>query len=178
MGRGTGAAIASGLQTSIKEMGIADEIKAVGADSTATNTGCKNGAIQGLEQLLNLLLQWIICSLHLNELPLRHLCKKYIGTKESRTQWKGHIGKDLASCKSLPVSSMSVKSIGKGPPLPDIDVNELSRDQAFLYKNQSINQSILRHPYGFNELTPEGFFPVTSLSTPVNHHIQLLSALS
>ena len=46
-------------------------------------------------------------------------------------------------------------SIGKSPPLPDIDVNELSRDQAFLYKNQSINQIILRHPYGFNELTTE-----------------------
>ena len=63
---------------------IKDEIKVVGADSTTIDTGYKNGAIRGLECQLHRPLQWIICSLHLNELPLRHLCRKYIGPSEEQ----------------------------------------------------------------------------------------------
>ena len=112
------------------ENDIKDEIKAVGADSTATNSGYKNGAIRGLECQLHHPLQWIICSLHLNELPLRHLCRKYIGPTESKTQWKGPLGTALITCETLPLSPNGFRCIAKGAPLPGVDVNELSRDQA------------------------------------------------
>lgn len=47
--RGTGAAIANGLYEAMKEMEITDKIVAVGADSTAVNTGRKGGAVHLLE---------------------------------------------------------------------------------------------------------------------------------
>lgn len=45
---------------------------AVGSDRTNTNTGKVGGVIRLLENRLSRPLQWIICLLHANELPLRH----------------------------------------------------------------------------------------------------------
>jgi hypothetical protein len=129
--RGTGTAIADGLHAAVDEMGILDKIRAVGADSTAVNTGPRGGAIHLLECRLGRPLQWIVCYLHLNELPLRHLCKELIGPTEGPTQWKGPIGKALTNCETL--SNAEFESISGGDPLPDIDHNDLSRDQAYLY---------------------------------------------
>ena len=131
METGTGSAIADGLHAAIKEMLLEDKILAVGADSTAVNTGPRGGAIHLLECRLERPVQWIVCYMHLNELPLRHLCKKLIGPTEGPTQWKGPIGKALLNCETLPRADF--KSITDGEPLPDLDRNELSRDQAYLY---------------------------------------------
>ena len=76
-----------------------------------------------------------------NELPLRHLCKKYIGPTESGTQWKGPLGTALTTCETLPVSPNGFQCIAKGVPLPDVDVNELSRDQVYLYRISSAIRS-------------------------------------
>ena len=38
-----------------------------------TMTGCKNGAIRCIEEILGRPLQWAICLLHLNEVPLRQV---------------------------------------------------------------------------------------------------------
>ena len=113
---------------------LPDNLRAVGADSTAVNTGRKNGAIRLLECKLGRPLHWFICNLHLNELPLRHLCKKYIGPTESSTQWKGSHGKALQTCESLPLSPNGIQCISEGPLLPEIDPLDLSKDQAYLYK--------------------------------------------
>jgi hypothetical protein len=102
--RGTGQAIANGLHGAVTDMGIVDNIMAVEADSTPVNTGPKGGAIHLLEQQLGRPLQWFICSLHLNELPLRHLCRKLIGPSEGPTQWKGPLGKALTICETLPLT--------------------------------------------------------------------------
>ncbi len=56
-----------------------DQLKAIGCDGTATNIGCRNGVIRNLELKLNRPLQWFICLLHANELPLRHLFIKLDG---------------------------------------------------------------------------------------------------
>ena len=64
-------------------------------------------------------------SLHLNELPMRHPCRKYIGPTESRTQWKGPLVTALTTCETLPVSPNGFQCIAKGAPLPDVDVNDL-----------------------------------------------------
>lgn len=132
--RGTGSAIADSIHSSIEEMGITDKIMAVGADSTAVNTGHRGGAIHLLELHIGRPLQWFICFLHLNELPFRQLCKTLIGPTEGPTLWKGPIGNALATCASLPLSAEGFQLITDGDPLPEIDVSELSNDQAYLYK--------------------------------------------
>lgn len=131
--RGTGNAIASGLYDAIEDMGIADNIIGVGADSTAVNTGPRGGAIRLLECRLGRCLHWFICCLHLNELPLRHLCKQLIGPTEGPTEWKGPLGKSLSTCELLPVTGQ-FQSITDGDPLPQINTDELSHDQGYLYR--------------------------------------------
>jgi len=132
--RGTAACIADGLHRAIEEMGITDNIKAVGADSTPVNTGHRGGAIRLLEIRLGRALQWIICQLHLNELPFRHLCTALIGGTEGPANWEGPIGKALPTCELLPISETGFQSIPDGEPLPEIDLDVLSTDQAYLYK--------------------------------------------
>ena len=116
--KGTGEAIADGLHGALSDIGIVDSIIAVGADSTPVNTGSKGGAIHFLEQQLDRPLQWFICSLHLNELPLPHLDKKLIGPSKSPTQWKGPVGKALTTCETI---SLAVFQNISGEPLPDVD---------------------------------------------------------
>lgn len=43
----------------------------IGCDGTNLNTGCNAGVICSIEKHLNRPLQWLICLLHFNELPLR-----------------------------------------------------------------------------------------------------------
>ncbi|ESN92992.1 hypothetical protein HELRODRAFT_165142 [Helobdella robusta] len=50
-----------------------NELKAIGCDGTVINTGLTNGVIRQLELFIGRPLQWHICLLHTNELPLRHL---------------------------------------------------------------------------------------------------------
>lgn len=118
----------------LKKWGNADKIIAVEADSPATNTGHKNGAIHQLKCCLGRPLQRIICSLHLNELLLCHLCNELLNPTESATQWNGPIGKALATYKSLPLSSACIQCIAEGQHLTDIGLYVLSRDQAYLHK--------------------------------------------
>ena len=47
-------------------------MQAVGCDGTVVNTGYKNGIIRQLELSMGRPLQWFVCLLHTNELPLRH----------------------------------------------------------------------------------------------------------
>lgn len=62
------------------------ELKAIGSDGTVTNTGLKNGIISSMETILGWPLQWVICLLHENELPLRHLVTSLDG-KTSGFNW-------------------------------------------------------------------------------------------
>ena len=52
---------------------------AIGCDGTNVNSGVKGGVIRLLELELGRPLQWLICLLHANELPLRHLLQKLDG---------------------------------------------------------------------------------------------------
>jgi hypothetical protein len=79
-------------------------------------------------------LHWFVCSLHLNELPFRHLCNKLIGPTQSPSLLKGSIGKLLPSCELLPVSKTGFQAITDDVTLPDIDYDDISSDQAYLYK--------------------------------------------
>ncbi|CAG4961116.1 unnamed protein product [Colias eurytheme] len=101
-----------------------------GCDGTVTNTGKYGGVIRLLEKRLQRPLQWIICLLHLNELPLRHLFAKLDGTTTGPNTYSGAIGKLLDDCEKRPVIVFErIEGM-----LPDIsNVKDLSSDQRYLY---------------------------------------------
>lgn len=65
--------IANSILTTIRQIASTNTIRAIGCDSTNTNTGCKAGVIRHLEIAFGHPVNWFICMLHVNELPLRHL---------------------------------------------------------------------------------------------------------
>ena len=72
-----------------------NKLAVVGTDGTASITGKYNGCIRSLEKLLNKPLQWVICLLHTNELPLHHVFTMLDGTTKSPDSFSGPIGKSL-----------------------------------------------------------------------------------
>ena len=82
--------IANHIVEWVKTHGVDESLIAIGGDSTNTNTGWKGGIIQFIEKKLEKKLMWIICALHTNELPLRHL----IIDLDGKTLSGNHMGKD------------------------------------------------------------------------------------
>ena len=68
-----GKTIAQKIFNIIVDTELQDKLAVVGTDGTASMTGKYNGFIRSLEELLNKPLQWVVCLLHTNELPLRHV---------------------------------------------------------------------------------------------------------
>ena len=105
-------------------------IKAVGCDGTATNTGIRGGIIRLLEVSLHRPLQWFVCQLHANELPLRHLFEYLDGPTTGPKGFSGPIGKSLLNCEKLPI----VDYIPINCVLPSsVNSNDLSTDQKYLF---------------------------------------------
>ena len=71
-------------------------------------------------------LHWAICQLHLNELPLRRLFVKLGGATS------GSIGKRLTECHLHSVKDF--EPIPQSTVLPEIDLNNFSNDQSYLYQ--------------------------------------------
>ncbi|GBM04569.1 hypothetical protein AVEN_93970-1 [Araneus ventricosus] len=76
-------------------------------DGTSVNTGVKGGIIRNMELILNRPLQWFLCQLHANELPLRHLFAHVDGTTTGPRSFTDEIGKSLAGCEKLPAISFT-----------------------------------------------------------------------
>lgn len=126
---GSAKCIATGIVEFLESNEIeTKDIVAIGSDGTVVNTGQKGGAIRILELQLQKPLQWIICLLHANELPLRHLIRELDGRTSGPEGLTGPIGKQLVNCDKLPV--VKFNSITS----PEILVgdNELSTDQQYL----------------------------------------------
>ena len=70
---GTGYKIATSVYSAIKDTALEQKLKIVGSHGTAVMTGKSKGLIASIETLIGRPLQWVICLLHLNELPLRHV---------------------------------------------------------------------------------------------------------
>ena len=133
-----------------------DSVIAVAADSTNVNTGYKGGAIFFLEKLLGHKLIWIVCMLHTNELPLRHLFIELDGKTVSNSGFSGPIGKALAKVTSRPVVNTFLPV--EGPPLvvlPPSVVNDLSSDQKYSYKMvQAIRTGVIPPDLANSEVGP------------------------
>ena len=96
----------------LKEISIG-EVTAIGCDGTAVNTGRNGGVIKLLEEHLDKPLQWIICLLHTNELPLRHLMKELDGGTSGPENFAGLVGKRLACCEELDIVDFKAVSATK-----------------------------------------------------------------
>lgn len=75
-------------------------------------------------------LQWLICQLHANELPLRHLIRHLDGNTTGPFTYCGPIGKLLDLSEQLPIVKFRKIAVD----LPTLDVDKLSTDQKYLYQ--------------------------------------------
>jgi hypothetical protein len=101
---------------------------AVGCDGTAVNTGINAGVIRLMEQTLRKPLQWLICLLHANELPLRHLIQSLDGRTSGPQGFTGPIGKQLQECENLPIVEYQNIAVE----IQSDNRSDLSTDQKYL----------------------------------------------
>ncbi|GBL82358.1 hypothetical protein AVEN_252515-1 [Araneus ventricosus] len=82
-----------------------------------------------MELILSRPLQWFVCQLHANELPLRHLFAHVDRTTIGPGSLTGEIRKSLAGCEKLSVvSSMRIENT-----LCEVsDKKDVSNDQLYL----------------------------------------------
>ncbi|PZC78138.1 hypothetical protein B5X24_HaOG202589 [Helicoverpa armigera] len=106
-----------------------DSLVAIGCDGTNTNTGRKNGIIVQLERRFGKPMQWLICQLHANELPLRHLIQHLDGKTTGPVAFSGPIGKLLKTCETREITRFEPIAVC----LPDLSKIKLSSDQQYLY---------------------------------------------
>lgn len=81
-----------------------------------------------MEEKLGRPLQWVICLIHLNELPFRSLFESVDGRTTAPGSYIGPIGFKLPGCENLPVVGYEPVSGA----LPEVDAASLSTDQEYL----------------------------------------------
>jgi hypothetical protein len=129
--------IAEGLLNFIETSNSLDSLNVIGADGTATNTGCHNGVIRKLEEHLGRPLQWAICQLHLTELPFRHLFSLIDGKTTGPHSYRGEIGQLImennTELKMMPIVKFQTVK-GRFKQLPSEVINDFTGDQLYFYK--------------------------------------------
>lgn len=121
--------IKTAILTQLAEQNTSSNFLAVGCDGTVCNTETNSGIIRLMEEHLKRPIQWIVCLLHFNELPLRHFIQHLDGKTTGPHTYSGDIGKLLKNSVGLPVKKFA--SIASE--LPVIDSLILSTDQKYLY---------------------------------------------
>ena len=103
---GHAQSIAKSITDYIHEKSIVtDQLQVIGCDGTVVNTGAEAGVIRRLEENFQRPLQWMVCLLHCNELPLRRLVEVLDGFTKGPSTLSGPIGTALPDCDKLPVVS-------------------------------------------------------------------------
>jgi len=105
------------------------KIIALGCDGTNVNTGKNDGIIRLLKEQFGRPLQWLICQLHGNELPLRHLLQHLDGVTTGPRAFSGTIGKAIASWESLPIVLFAKIDCD----IPAFSCTDLSTDQQYMF---------------------------------------------
>ena len=80
---------------------------------------------------MNRPLQWNICLLHFNELPLKHLLRELYGKPTGPNHFCGPIAGDLRNCENETVLD-NFEAIACD--FPEIDQKDLSSDQKYLWE--------------------------------------------
>ena len=135
-GNATRKGIAGEVTDLVRSYNSEETLTAVCTDGTNVNTGWKTGAIAELERNLGKPLQWLICLLHANELPLRHVFDEQDGGfgTSGPTSFKGEIGKTLSEDLILQEVVDFVPIAARLDDLTEEIVKDLSRDQLLLYQ--------------------------------------------
>ena len=119
----------------LSENGMADNLEILGCDSTRVNSGRTNGVMKRIENSLNRNLMRVLCALHTNELPLRHLFEAVDGKTSGKESWTGPIGKLLAKVLELPLDpDFTPMEDCDLPDLSEDEIKDLSTDQKYLYR--------------------------------------------
>lgn len=126
------ATIRDALADFADEKEIEQKINAIGSDGEPTNTGPEGGVIRLLELEWNKSLQWNICMLHMNELPLRALIKSLDGTTTGPRSFSGPIGNRLKNSEQLPIVQFEKINFVCTANLDEIS-HTLNTDQNYLY---------------------------------------------
>lgn len=128
----TGKGICNSIISYLKmNQGYIQEILCIGCDGTATNTGWNTGIIRSFEVALGRPLQWIICLLHANELPFRHLFIALDGSTSGPKGYSGPIGAALINCDK---NALTSPVTGNLPTLDENIVQQLSTEQKYLFE--------------------------------------------
>ena len=133
---GKGQTIARAICNAIENTELEKNMLCIGSGGTATMTGANKGAIRKLEELLGRPLQWSICLLHCNELPLRHII---VADIDGGTKGPGSFSGDVCSTIGGSVSEWGVVDFeviynNNFPVLPKDLIDELRSDQYYAYR--------------------------------------------
>ena len=123
----TGYKIATSVYSAIKGTALEQKLKIVGSDGTAVMIGKSKGFVASLETLIGRPLQWVICLLHLNELPLRHVFQNLDGVTSGPDSFSGPIGRQLNG----PCCVLGQSTRRDAPPLCGRQVAKTSRKRQF-----------------------------------------------
>lgn len=128
--------MAQELHSWLVENGIDETVLVLGGDSTNEMTGWSGGAIAWLEQLLERKCFWVVCNLHTNELPLRHLIIVLDGKTSSKDGFSGPIGKKLSEVNSLKRNTNFEAITGTKDVIhiPEEALKKMSTDSALSYR--------------------------------------------
>ena len=77
--------------------------------------------------------KWLLCMLHINELPLKHLVLHLNSTTSGPTAFSGNIGKVLAKCHKLAIVKFDARQNNLPNALHEVMTNNISKDQQYLY---------------------------------------------
>lgn len=80
-----------------------ENLVSISCDGAIVNTGYKSGVNASLEQFIQRPLQWNICLLHFNELPLKHLLIQTFGKTRGPRVWSDTFGADICNAEKFPV---------------------------------------------------------------------------
>ena len=130
----TGDVCADHVLSVLQEFDSVDSITGIRVNNTAVNTAKDKGIVAQLKKKLKRNLHVIGCSLHQNELPMRHVFRSKDGTTKSPNSFSGPIGK---LCEKDVHDQPQVNLTGiKGPledtVFPDDVLEDLSSDQWIL----------------------------------------------
>ena len=113
------------------------KLEVVGCYGCPTNTGKHNGIIRRIELELCRPLQWSICILHMNELPLRALIVALDGPTKGPSSYSGKISSAIniqdTEFGALPIENFKIIP-GLVNEIADYVLNEMNNDQQYLYK--------------------------------------------
>ncbi|GBO37320.1 hypothetical protein AVEN_201199-1 [Araneus ventricosus] len=108
-------------------------LSVIGCDGANVNTVWKGGVIRLLETYVGRQLQWNICMLHANELPLRHHILEMDACTKRPYSYSGAIGLLLKDCEKTPVVKFCQIECALQP-LDLKDIKKLRTNQQYLYR--------------------------------------------